>query len=1311
MKLNSRFILKVLTSIIFVFLVGITGNTRLSHGNESDFKSEDEKNRISEMIKNQVDELSNNNSIVTTDDNVHYELTTFESDVQIEKNNAWKAIDSTLVSDNEGNYVTKESKLDIKFSNNLHPQDAFIDIDNDSSQSVEFSLNSVQTEDGLYPIQKSEGEIFKNSITYPDILKDVDLRHIVLNNEIKEDIILHKPLKGLKSINYRLETNLIPTITDEGSLLLSDKKGKKVYEMPAPQMNDSKVEAGSGYSKLNHDIKYSLINKDTYYEVKLLLTSDWLEQDRTYPVYIDPTIIKNASLDTFVSSVAPDKGHNQYWNSTLGQYVLRVGKYDASTGTNYALVKLYSLASLEGANVTSATLKAFVNWSYYETTKTGLWVDKVASPWSENNVTWNTRPASTGIASTTVARNNWATFDVTNAVKEVVAGTRTDNGFKFHTNGNEATHWKQLSAGENGANITNLSVAYSYPQMQPLKSEPYPTSVGSTTGYIDLSWPIIKGATGYRLQLFDGKGWQTIYNGTSAFFTTKGKKLWPLSSQYSMRDSSTGGIKFRSGDGQELPMNPSPMYTTSSGIASSSKAFQFRVIADYKLGSSTPSAVTKPVLDGIIPDTPAAPRVNSTALDVTNENGFFSLEWDEVEGATSYDLQIFNGNNYESIPVGNTTKWTSQNQNIFPSPTQLTEVKIGDTTVFRLNKDGVNLGTDPRELYKLTGTTYANTTNYFVKIVAKSDKGTSSPSPYTRVWLPTTSPTTNHTGVNVNNSEAYIQSHWKSDEEVAGYIVSIFNGKNYQIVSRLDKDTKDWSSKNSKIWPLESQGIDLRTAGDGRELLIDPTVTYQKTDSENSNKNYQVKVQSFRSENTALSPYTYDRYRGLSSDEAIDEVSIFEQPIPKITVNHNVALNRSKMDSPNVKAYANGDGTGYLDVSWSPVENAKQYQVILFNGHQHMSWEVPATVTNWSTKDKKIYPTLAQLDSGKIDFQKDNTGQELVEEPSYLYKKSNEMNGGLDYSRSNNYYVYVTSQFEDGYTPVSDAAVGVIPVDDATTFISENVIVDSNGYVDEQLLQKGFSSEDLLEMPLELKEEILAGGGVFVNTETTNVEFSSTVSESDDTPVVIEGDSFDDIQSQVTPTASNYSAMSFTTAGLGDYSKWDKVVGAFRGKTYLTYIGKTSKEFRYMLYTSYRWDRDRPWYPYTKDQFGASFQQKATLVASNRKSGVTFRSLYNKKEYNYNIAYETSTLTSSKFKMDWLKAPSTSMDYLVGYGAVEIRYDINERNKPASLIGYYYHPWYVPSLSVSLGAVSVDFPFPRSDKWKWNDEFIIGEVK
>lgn len=1310
MNFKNKFIPIVITGTLLVPLIEVEemGQAMAEKGRQTISTDVDE-DVLKDVVARQVDELGDGNIIVTLKANNEYQLTAYENDVQVEDRDGWKAIDTTLTPDGEGGFVTKETKLDIKFSEELDPKDSFIEVGDNRNQKVEFSLTGIETDKGVKPLQRSDGEVSDNVITYPDIMDGVDLRHIVLNSEVKEDVILHKPVKGLKSINYKLKTSLIPTLDDTGDLVLSDKHGNKIYEMPAPQMSDSEVALGSGYSELNHDIEYRLTKKSDHYEIKLIPTSDWLDQDRTYPVYIDPTLVKNASLDTFVSSAAPDKGHNQYWNSTLGQYVLRVGKYDSSTGTNYALVKLYSLDNLVGADITSANLKTFVNWSYYETTKTGLWVDKVASSWSENNVTWNTRPASTGIASTTVARNSWATFNVTNAVKEVVSGKRVDYGFKFHTNGNEMTHWKQLSAGENGKNVTNLSITYSYPQMQAIKSNPFPTGAGATTGYIDLSWPSIKGATGYRLQMFDGKGWQTIYNGTATSFTTKDKKIWPLSTQYNVRDSGSGGIKFRTGDGQELPMNPSPMYSTSSGVATSSKAFQFRAIADYKLGSSNPSVVTKPVLDGIIPDTPSAPVVKETGLDETDENGYFTVEWDEVEGATSYDLQIFNGNNYENIPVGNTTQWTSENKSIYPSPTQLENVKVGDTNVFRLNNDGVNLGKDPRKLYRLSGTKYANTTYYFVKVVAKSSKGTSSPSPFTRVWLPTSTLTTNHTGVNVDDDKAYIQSRWEADEEAAGYLVSMYNGKEYQIVSRLPKDVSRWTSKDKKIWPLDNQGIDLRTTGDGRELLVDPSVTYKKSDRDSSDSNYRIKIQSYRAENTALSPYDYSRYHGLSSDEAVDDVSIFDKPIPRITLEEEVVADRPKMVAPEVEAFTNGDGTGYLDVSWAPVVGAKKYQVFLFNGHQHATWDVPVTSTSWTTKGKKIYPTLEQLDDGRVDYLKDGTGQELADEPSYLYTKSWEIANGIDYRNSNNYYVYVRASLEDGYSPVSDATVATIPMSEQMTFLNDGPLTDIEDKVDQHLLEKGFDAETLNEMPLDLKQEILQDQGTYVDSQTTGVEFSGPVSEEDDSTIVLEGESFDDFKNPSPAEGNTFSTMSIASSDLGDSKTWDKTVNSFRGKTYVTYIGETSKEFRYMLYSAFRWDK-KPWHSYTKDQFGLTFQERGTLVASNRGSGMTVRSTY-KKEYNYTLPYETSSLNSSKFLLDWKKFPNVQLDYALGHGKVEVRYSKTHRGKPASIIGYYYHPWYSPSGSVSLGPVSVDFPFPKSDKWKWNDEFTIGAKK
>ncbi|WP_214722035.1 DNRLRE domain-containing protein [Exiguobacterium sp. s192] len=798
-----------------------------------------------------------------------YNLTTFDDEIQVKNDQKkWVKVNTELKQNSEADYTPIATDLEVKFDSKIDNKTPLLKVGEKKTESIAYVLKGIETDQGIQPIQSSQASVDENSILHPNILNGVDLRHIVLNKEVKEDIILKQNVPGLKAFIYEINTPLQAVLDKKGHIEFKNTKDEVVYTMPVPMMSDSNKDSKSGLSAESYDIKYELKSIENGYELKLIPDLKWTtDEDRVFPLYIDPSVAKDASLDTFVSSASPTTSYNKYWNSSLGEYVLRVGKYDTATGTNYAFVKMPSLSELKGAEISAASLKTYVKWNYYAGTKTGLWVDRVNSTWSETGVTWNTKPSSTNITSTTVSRDQWATFNVLSAMKTIADGSRTDYGFKFHTNGNGQTYWKQLTAGENNKNKTNLSVTYSYPQMGSLKTSVYPTGAGATTGYIDLSWPAAKNASNYRLQLYNGKGWRTIYTGTDLSYSTKGKRFWPTSTQYETKDSLTGGVAFRNGDGMELPMDPSPMYTASTGSTSTSKAYQFRIVADYPLGTSTPSTVVKPTLEGIIPDKPNAPTYSAYANE-TDSKGYFNLEWDGVEGATSYDIELFNGNKYERFSVGDETSWTSKGKRIFPTEEQAATLTVGQTNVFRKSGDGRDFLTDPRVLYRKTGTGYNNSTNYFAKVIAKSSKGESSASAFTRIYFPVKNIKAETTGYedNRNQESGFLFSRWNANPEALGYAVSLSNGKEEQIVALKSANELSWTSRDQKIWPLESQGYKLRTDGEGRELPFDPSGTYDLSGGNIPDKQaYYVRVRPYRAINSAVENiYDPSRYIGLS---------------------------------------------------------------------------------------------------------------------------------------------------------------------------------------------------------------------------------------------------------------------------------------------------------------------------------------------------------------------------------------------------------------------------------------------------------------
>jgi hypothetical protein len=70
-----------------------------------------------------------------------------------------------------------------------------------------------------------------------------------------------------------------------------------------------------------------------------------------------------------------------------------------------------------------------------------------------------------------------------------------------------------------------------------------------------------------------------------------------------------------------------------------------------------------------------------------------------------------------------------------------------------------------------------------------------------------------------------------------------------------------------------------------------------------------------------------------------------------------------------------------------------------------------------------MFPTPDQIEVGQVDFLRNGTGDEFALSPNELYTKAYELNGGLDYRNSVDYYVRVAAVYEDGASPISYATV------------------------------------------------------------------------------------------------------------------------------------------------------------------------------------------------------------------------------------------------------------------------------------------------
>ncbi|MCL2859832.1 MAG: hypothetical protein FWF46_04605 [Oscillospiraceae bacterium] len=165
----------------------------------------------------------------------------------------------------------------------------------------------------------------QSSVTYKDILNNVDIEYVVESAKIKENIIL----KNSDAINQNLEFTL-----DVGNKLkaeLNENNQIVIYEtnidtpvfiMDTPYMYDS----SQGQNEYSNDIKIKLepTKKKGEYTLTIIPNKEWLKSpERVYPVTIDPTTSTSLDRSTIKDTYIYNGDTN---NSTRGNaHILRIG--------------------------------------------------------------------------------------------------------------------------------------------------------------------------------------------------------------------------------------------------------------------------------------------------------------------------------------------------------------------------------------------------------------------------------------------------------------------------------------------------------------------------------------------------------------------------------------------------------------------------------------------------------------------------------------------------------------------------------------------------------------------------------------------------------------------------------------------------------------------------------------------------------------------------------------------------------------------------------------------------------------------------
>ncbi|WP_242269921.1 DNRLRE domain-containing protein, partial [Bacillus cereus group sp. BfR-BA-01408] len=391
-----------------------------------------------------------------------YTKKVYTEPIHIEKNGKLEEVSPKLVEAPNAKIVTENTTLEPEFEKTT--QDGKYVQFKVKDHTIQYKLMSANGEKGAVKPSPVTATHENNTVWYKGIFPNIDLKSTTFNENVKEDFVLRE-YTGHHIFTFALETDLTPSLQEDGSIDFQNEKKEKVFTLPKPYMNDSNVDQQSGEAVTSDAVRYNIEKKDekTY---TLTVTADpqWLQApERKYPVYVDPSIEVDDFENAYASSAYPTVNYSggKLWDAGQNAYTLKVGYYDGASGTNFSFIKP-NVSDLKGAKIESATFHAYAVWHYYGNQPNGVWLDEVTGGWNVGGVNWNNKPGSNNIAQTDVGRGKWAQFNVTNTVKAWVDGARPNNGFKLHANGNGQSHWKKFIAAENGANAPYLEVKYSY---------------------------------------------------------------------------------------------------------------------------------------------------------------------------------------------------------------------------------------------------------------------------------------------------------------------------------------------------------------------------------------------------------------------------------------------------------------------------------------------------------------------------------------------------------------------------------------------------------------------------------------------------------------------------------------------------------------------------------------------------------------------------------------------------------------------------------------------------------------------------------
>ncbi|ELS53071.1 hypothetical protein STVIR_5957 [Streptomyces viridochromogenes Tue57] len=331
-----------------------------------------------------------------------------------------------------------------------------------------------------WPTGLPEPRIADDTVTYPDVLPEVDLKLRASASGFAQLLVVKSAQAAanpeLKTIGYRMSSDGVDVTTDEnGNLSAVNPGGQELFTAPTPRMWDSSTESAAPASlrtattdepagppsPLGDEFEPGHGAQQAAIPVKVTDDSLQLTPDAelmtgkgtTYPVYIDPYVEGSRYSWTIAYKKYPNSSFFNGAGFNGGTTTARAGYENETNGLarSYFRMNTKNLWSTK-KQVIKSTFRIKNTWSWSCTAKpVELWRTTAIT----SSTTWNNRPDRREKMATATDAKGWSSdcpagnlaFNVTEGAKDAAAGKWNTVTFELAaSNESDVYGWKKFDA-------------------------------------------------------------------------------------------------------------------------------------------------------------------------------------------------------------------------------------------------------------------------------------------------------------------------------------------------------------------------------------------------------------------------------------------------------------------------------------------------------------------------------------------------------------------------------------------------------------------------------------------------------------------------------------------------------------------------------------------------------------------------------------------------------------------------------------------------------------------------------------------------